>query len=104
MHQNNLVLLSLKQASAELKYTKKGLEQRLNTSSGVIDFGSGLRLQTIKLGGQRLIHRAVLQQFLDQLAGTANTNTPTAAARRVGRPTKVEAARRRLAGQTGSAL
>ncbi|OIR02755.1 hypothetical protein GALL_152090 [mine drainage metagenome] len=97
-HQQEAVLLSLPQAGAALGYTKKGIEQRLNTRTGLIDFGRGLGLQTIKLGGQRLVHRAVLQKFLDDLAAPQpqpQAATPAATASRPGRPTKVEAARRR---------
>ena len=83
------VLMSLKQASPAIGYTKKGLDQRLNTVTGVVDFGEGRTLQTLKIGGRRLVHRAVLQKFLDDLAGVApNPATPASPACRRGRPRK----------------
>ena len=106
MNQSEAVLLRLPTTGAALGYTKKGIEQRLNTRTGLIDFGDGRTLQTIKLGGQRLVHRDVLQKFLDDLATPqpqtqpqaatpAATPAPASQARRPGRPTKIEAARRR---------
>ncbi|MDA8260634.1 MAG: hypothetical protein M0Z99_34220 [Betaproteobacteria bacterium] len=101
--QKQAVLLSLQQVSPALGFKKKGIEQRLDTRTGVIDFGDGRTLQTIKLGGARLVHSAVLQKFLDGLAEPqpqpqAATPAPASQARRPGRPTKIEAARRRAAG------
>lgn len=81
------VLMSLKQASPAIGYTKKGLDQRLNTVTGVVDFGEGRTLQTLKIGGRRLVHRAVLQKFLDDLARAAPA-TPASPACRRGRPRK----------------
>ena len=89
METQQAVLVSLKQASSAVGYKKKGLDQRLNTATGVIDFGDGRTLQTFKIGGRRLVHRAVLQKFLDDLARAAPTTaTPATPACRRGRPRK----------------